>query len=208
MYEQITFGLTSAISFVTTGILAYLFTRSNSISKLLWSISFLILGLSMTFISIYGLGILSQPIVAPIDSLNPGLLAAGLLMSRAKKIGSYFLAYVLVIFFLILASSFVYGALAAPYVMLVHFPSGLVIFILPLYLALSRKVGRAAILVGVGGLLIGVAGMALATLTTSFQFLPADLVLEMLGPIFLAITILFTLGILATPAWGFDKHSH
>jgi hypothetical protein len=205
LYNEAIFGLTAAVSFVTFGILAWSFAKSKGIPRLLWSLAFFILGLSTALISIQGLGLLSNPLVAPLDSLIPGLLAAGLLMSRKKTWGTYFLSYVMVIFCIIFALSFPYGALAAPYVMLVHFPSGLVIFILPIYLSFAKKMPVSALLVGIGGLLIGIGGMALATLSTSFQILPQNLVLNILAPLFLSMTVLIALGILTTPSWGFVR---
>lgn len=205
MYNEAIFGLTSAVSFVGAAVLAWLFAKSKGVPKLLWSFAFFILGLSTALISIQGLGVLSKPIVAPVDSLIPGLIAAGLLMTRKKSWGNYFLIYVIALFCAILVLSFPYGALTAPYVMLVHFPSGLVIFLLPIYLALTKKVAIAGLLVGIGGLLIGIGGLALATLSTSFQILPQNLVLNTVAPIFLAMTVLIALGIFATPSWGFAK---
>ncbi|MCL5068034.1 MAG: hypothetical protein M1368_06750, partial [Thaumarchaeota archaeon] len=131
MYNGILFGITAAVSLVATIILGYLFAKSTKISRLLWSIAFFVLGMSTALISTQGLGVLSQPVIAPVDSLIPGLIAAGLIMSRKASWGFYFLAYVIIAFGLILALAVEYGALAAPYVMLVHFPSGLVIFLLP-----------------------------------------------------------------------------
>lgn len=205
MYNQVLFGLTAVVSFGATIILAYLFAKTTKISRLLWSLAFFVLGLSTALISIQGLGVLSQPIVAPLDSLIPGLLAAGLIMSRKASWGFYFLAYVVIVFGLILALAIEYGALAAPYVMLVHFPSGLIIFLLPIYLVLTKKVAVSGILVGIGGLLIGVGGLALATLSTKYQLLPESLVLNIVAPIFLSMTVLIALGIIATPSWGFNR---
>jgi hypothetical protein len=205
MYNEAIFAVTAAISFVASGLLVWLFAKSKAISKLLWSLSFLILGLSTALISIYGLKVLSIPLVAPLDSLIPGLLASGLVMSRRRMWGLYFLIYVVLMFCVLFGLSFAFGALAAPYVMLVHFPSGLVIFLLPIYLALTKKIAVEGLLVGVGGFLIGVAGLALATLSTGFQILPAAIVLEIIAPVFLAMTVLFTLGLLTTPAWGFPR---
>ena len=131
MYDQIIFGLTAAVSFVTAAILAWLFAKSRAIPKLLCSLSFFILGLSTALISYYGLSVLSQPLIAPVDSLIPGLLGAGLLMYSRENWGFYFLMYVILVFCALFALSFDFGALTAQYVMLVHFPGGLIIFILP-----------------------------------------------------------------------------
>jgi len=205
MYNQVLFGLTAVVSFAAALVLAYLFASSRKISRLLWAVAFLVLGLSTALISIQGLGVLSKPIVAPLDSLIPGLIAAGLIMSRQSRLGYYFLTYVVVIFCIIFALALRFGALAAPYVMLVHFPSGLVIFLLPIYLALTKKEAPSSLLVGLGGLLIGIAGFALASLSTSFQLLPASLVLNIVAPVFFTMTVLIALGLLITPSWGFAR---
>ncbi|MGA2875462.1 MAG: hypothetical protein ABSE82_07985 [Nitrososphaerales archaeon] len=202
MYDQIIFGLTAVASFVTAVILVWLFAKTREIPKLLWSLSFLVLGLSTALISIDGLSVLSQPLVAPVDSLIPGFLGAGLLMYFRKNWGFLFLIYVIPVFCVLFALSFVFGSLAAPYVMLVHFPGGLIIFILPIYMAVTKKLSITSLLVGVGGLLIGIGGLALASISMNVPILPASLVLEILAPLFLSMTLLFAVGLLATPGWG------
>ena len=87
--------------------------------------------------------------------------------------------------------------MAAPYVMLVHFPGGLIIFILPIYMAVTKKLSITSLLVGVGGLLIGIGGLALASISMNVPILPASLVDDILAPLFLSMTLLFAIGILA-----------
>jgi hypothetical protein len=205
MYNQPIFGLTAVVSFVSAAILVWLFTKDRKTPKLLWSLSFLILGLSTALISIEGLSVLSQPLVAPLDSLIPGFLGTGLLIYFKRNWGIYFLIYVILAFCTMLALSAAFGSLAAPDVMLVHFPGGLIIFILPIYLAVKKKVEVTSILVGLGGLLIGIGGLALASISMNVPILPASLVLEILAPLFLSMTLLFAIGILATPGWGFRR---
>lgn len=205
MYNQIIFGLSSIVSFVAAGLVAWLFTKTHTIPKLLWSLSFLILGLSTALISIDGLSVLSQPLIAPVDSLVPGFLGAGLLMSFKRKWGLYFLIYVVPVFFALIVLSLVYGSLAAPYVMLVHFPGGLIIFFLPIYMAVTKKLAISSLLVGVGGLLIGIGGLSLASISMNVPILPASVVLQIISPVFLTMSILIALGILATPSWGFSR---
>ena len=203
MYDQILFGLTAVVSFVSAGVVAWLFVKSRDIPKLLWSLSFFILGLSTALISADGLlKVLGFSYVAPLDCLIPGLMGAGLLMYSKENWGFYFLMYVILVFCALFALSFNFGALSAQYTMLVHFPGGLIIFILPIYLAITKKLAPTSLLVGLGGLLIGIGGLAIATLSTNFQILPQDLVLNIVAPIFLGMTLLFTVGILATPHWG------
>ena len=111
MYDQIIFGLTAVVSFVTAAILPWLFSKSSAIPKLLCSLSFFLLGLSTALISYYRLSVLSQPLIAPVDSLIPGLLGAGLLMYSREKWGLYFLMYVTLVFCALFALSFDFGAL-------------------------------------------------------------------------------------------------
>jgi hypothetical protein len=204
MYDQVLFGLTAVVSFLSAGVVAWLFVKSRDIPKLLWSLSFVILGLSTALISIDGLlPVLGLSYVAPLDSLIPGLMGAGLLMYSKENWGFYFLMYVILVFCALFALSFSFSALSAQYTMLVHFPGGLIIFILPIYLAITKKLAPTSLLVGLGGLFIGIGGMAIATLSTSFQMLPQDLVLNIVAPIFLGMTVLIAIGILVTPHWGF-----
>ena len=86
--------------------------------------------------------------------------------------------------------------------MLVHFPGGLTIFILPIYMALTKRLAMTSLLVGVGGLLIGIGGLALASISMNVPILPASLVLQILAPLFLGMALLFAIGILALQSGG------
>ena len=202
MYDEILFGLTSATSLVVALIFGAKLTRTGFPQRILWATSFAILSLVTAGVALSGLSFLSQPLVAPISSLIPGFMAAGLLWTWKHRVGSYFAMYIVATFLILLAAKLAAGAPTSLFVLSIHGPSGLVVFLLPTYLVIARKNAWSAILVGFGGLLIGVGGMGLATLSAGVPILPEDLVLALLAPIFFLMTVLFGLGLLATPGWG------
>ncbi len=202
MYDEILFGLTSAISFVISIVLGIGLTKSRGAQRAMWTGSFAILCVAAGGVALNGLSFLSEPLVGPLASLIPGLIAAGLLLSWKRAIGSYYTRYIVAIFAVLLAATLIAGAPILLFVAFIHLPSGLVLFFLPIYLVFSKRVPLNGILVGVGGLLIGVGGMGLATLSAGVPLLPQDLVLALLAPIFFAMTLAFGLGLLTTPGWG------
>ena len=202
MYDDILFGLTSGISFAVSLILLVRLAGPRRIEMAFWAASFAILFIVTAGVAINGLAFLSQPLVGPVASLMPGFLAAGLLWAWRRRAGSYYARYIIATFAVLLAANLTSGAPVLLFVALVHVPSGLVVFLLPIYLVLTRKNRSSGILVGLGGLLIGVGGMALATLSAGVPLLPEDVVLTLLAPIFLAMSVLFGIGLLSTPGWG------
>ncbi len=202
VYDQILFGLTSAASLIAAVVIIPNLVRSGGLQRLLWIVSFGILSVLAAGVALNGLGVLSQPLVNPASSLIPGFLAAGLLWAWKRRVGTYYLSYIVAIFTVLLAATLLANALPILFVVFVHFPSGLVIFLLPLYTAFAGKTRWSSLLVGIGGSLIGFGGMGLATLTAGVPILPAAVVLDLLAPIFLAMTLLLAIGILTTPGWG------
>jgi hypothetical protein len=202
VYDQVLFGLTSAISLIATVVIIAWLPKSGRPQRALWAISFAILCVVTAGVAVYGLGFLSQPFVNPVSSLISGFLAAGLLWAWKRRVGLYYLPYTIIAFLVLLSATLLANAPPVVFAVFIHAPSGLVIFLLPLYVVFARKAKWSGIMVGLGGLLIGVGGLALAALTAGVPILPADLVINLLAPIFFVMTLLFALGILTTPSWG------
>ena len=202
MYDDILFGLTSGVSLAIALVMLVRLAGPRRVERALWAASFAVLSFVTAGVALDGLSFLSEPLVNPVASLMPGFMAAGLLWAWKRPAGSYYARYVAAAFVVLLAATLTDGAPVVLFVALVHVPSGLVVFLLPVYLVLTKKNRSSGLLVGIGGLLIGVGGMALATLSAGVPLLPQDLVLELLAPIFLAMTVLFGLGLLSTPGWG------
>lgn len=208
MYDQVLFGLTSIVSLIAVIVMLARLNRPGRTPRALWVVSFAILCAVAAGVSLYGLGFLSQPLVNPVSSLISGLFAAGLLWAWRRRVGFYYLPYTVVAFLVLLAATLITSVPPVLFAVFIHAPSGLIIFLLPLYLAFARKTKWSGAMVGIGGLLIGIGGVALATLTAGVPILPADLVLNLLAPIFFVMTICFALGILATPSWGSVTVAH
>jgi hypothetical protein len=201
VFDEILFGLTSAISLAVSIIVGVRFAHSGGPHRAMWAASFAILFVVAAGVALNGLAFLSQTLVAPVSSLIPGFMAAGLLWTWKRPAGSYYARYVIAAFVVLLAATLAASASTVYFVAFVHAPSGLIVFLLPFYLVLTKKNTWSALFVGIGGLLIGVGGMALATLSAGVPLLPSDLVTALLAPIFFAMTVFFGLGLLATPGW-------
>jgi hypothetical protein len=195
LYDQILFGLTSATSLMAAVVITAKLHKFAPLQRGLWAISFGILCVLAAEIAVYGLGILSQPVVNPAASLIPGFLAAGLLRTWKRRVGFYYICYIVAVFVALLAATLLADAPPLAFVVFVHLPSGLVIFVLPIYTTLTKRTNWKSLMVSAGGLLIGIAGMGLATLSAGVPILPASIVTDLIAPVFLAMTALIALGI-------------
>jgi hypothetical protein len=139
VYDQVLFGLTSAISLIVVIVMLARLTKPGGTQRALWAISFAILCVVAAGVALYGLGFLSQPFVNPVSSLISGLFAAGLLWAWKRRVGSYYLPYTLAAFVVLLGATLVASAPPVLFAVFIHAPSGLVIFLLPLYMVLAKK---------------------------------------------------------------------
>jgi len=86
------------------------------------------------------------------------------------------------------------GRIATLVLAVVHGLSGLLIFILPLWLTFSGRMPVAYALVGIGGGLIGLGGLLLSFLKVGRPVLPQGTVLRLLPAVLLATTAAFVAG--------------
>lgn len=208
MLDQIFFGLTALTSLVLAGTLLSRYHQRKHIHGLLWAIAAIVFFLAGLLLALGGLAVLGAPYVPVVAAFIPALFADGALFVAFKKktYGTYYLAYVVImIIVLAVTKAMNLAAIATPVLIAIHAPSGLIIFLLPLIMAFTKRASVSSSLVGLGGLLIGIGGVALATLGTSAPLLPAALVLGIIAPLLFLVALLFTLGILATPGWGFRE---
>ena len=208
MFDQVFFGLMALTSFVLACALLWRYPQRRQVHVVFWGIAAIVLFAAGLLLALGGLAVLGQPYVPVIAAIIPAFFAVGVLLTtfKRKTYGTCFFAYaVLMIALLSVSKALGITATATPVLIAIHAPSGVIIFILPLIAAFTKRTSMSGSLLGFGGLLIGIGGVALATLGTSAPILPAAIVLEIIAPLLFSVSLLFTLGILSTPGWGFRE---
>jgi hypothetical protein len=165
-----------------------------------YMIAFLVLlvaGLLLIFLTY---DVLSNKLVVIVAALIPICLSLGLVIEFCPKYEKAYLAFILVGFAAMAVTRYTGPtALATAMLIVVHGIAGLLVFGLPIWAVVKRKVLADFSWVAVGGALIGIGGIALAFLKSEKQllFFSADVVFKILAPLLLLMTLAY--------AWGFVK---
>lgn len=144
---------------------------------------------------IQGFEILNSPLVVVAASLIPLGLSLGLVAEHLPACGTAYLVFAAAgLLAIILARLLAPAKIAALALALVHGVAGLVIFLLPLVLAVGAKAPPGFALVGMGGGLIGVGGLLLAFLKMGRPVLSREAILSLLPGLLLLMTAAFVGG--------------
>ncbi|MHA1974484.1 MAG: hypothetical protein ACTSW1_15910 [Candidatus Hodarchaeales archaeon] len=173
----------------------------------LWGISLLVLFVSGVLIILNGFEVLAEPLVPVVAALIPACLAVGIVFAvwPEEKYGLIFLVYALVVIVLLALAklNILLGDLSSIILMAVHIPSGLIITLVPIWTALTKKTDMASIAFGLGGLFISLGGilLAFATVPTLTPILTLTEIFGVLPLLLLIVGVLFVVGILYTSDW-------
>ena len=144
---------------------------------------------------ILGFEILDSPLTILVSTLIPLSLSLGLVAEYAPTYVVPYLIFALVGIVAIGITRFTSpGKTAALVLAPVHGLAGLLIFGMPIALALQRIVPAGFVWVGVGGGLIGVGGLLLSFLKTGRPILARDTILSVLPGLLLLTTAAFVYG--------------
>ena len=180
MFDQVFLSLTALISLILAVALLWRYSQDKHIHGLLFAVAAIVFFLAALLVDVGGLGVLSLWYVPVVSAVIPAFFADGLLFVAYKKkaYGNYYLVYsIIMIVLLALTKAVTLSTIATVVLIAIHTPSGIIMFLLPLILAFTKKTGMSGSLVGLGGLLIGIGGVALATLGAGVPILPAALVI-------------------------------
>jgi hypothetical protein len=184
---------------VFTALALRAYAKKGAVQTLLWALAMLALLVVGATILLYDFAGLQLPHTSPTGMFVPGLLAAGVLAAAYRpRWGIYYGVYVLLMTLVFIAVRAT-GGPYTPALLTVHVPSGLIIIIVPAWMAVRGL--RSLALSSVGGVLIAIGGMALAALSGGRPILPLEVVLVVLTPIVFFSTFLITLGFLLTGRW-------
>ncbi|MBN1369940.1 MAG: hypothetical protein JW954_06875 [Dehalococcoidaceae bacterium] len=162
-----------------------------------YMISFAVLLVAGLLLIFFTYDVLGNELVVIVAALIPLGLSVGLVSEFYPKYGPGYLVFALAGFLAIAITRYTGPATMATVILaVVHGIAGLIIFLLPIYVALKGKTVTSFIWVGIGGALIGLGGIALAYLKSGSQllFFSADLVFDILAPLLLVMTLAYAYG--------------
>ncbi len=159
----------------------------SNLTTTLYTISFGLLLLSSLLLLLMGFQIMENDYIAVVASLIPISLALGLVSDKLEYAIIY--SALISISFIIAASLrlFASGKIASFAIGGLHFISGTVIFLIPIFLFFTNKAGIQILFIPLGGIIIGTGGILLGLLKAGKSILEKEKV-EALFPIILFLT--------------------
>ncbi|HNT23642.1 MAG TPA: hypothetical protein PKM21_04710 [Anaerolineales bacterium] len=168
----------------------------DTVPIIAYTTAFGVLLIAGLLLIILGFDVLDAPIVVVISTIIPLALSLGLVWQHLPAYRSAYLAFVILGLLAVIVSRTVPipGRLPVMILALVHGLAGIIIFLLPIWLALQSRMGTAFSLVGVGGALIGAGGLLLSFLKAGKPILARTTILRILPGLLLLMTICFVAG--------------
>lgn len=161
-----------------------------------YSIAFGVLLVAGLLIIILGYEVLDSPVVVVVSTIIPLSLSLGLIWEHVGSLRFPYLIFTLIGFLAIVVTrSFRMPKRLPFYVLtLVHGMAGMVVFLLPSFLAAQGVTNPGFGLVGLGGALIGLAGLLLYFLKTGKPIVSRQIILQILPGILFMMTGAFVSG--------------
>lgn len=173
-------------------------TGLNPIPMLAYTVSFGVLLVAGLLILIIGFEILDTPSVVVIASLIPLAFSTGLVAEHLPRLTGLYLTLTAAGFSVIVFTRLSRTGKTGVYILaLIHGISGLMIFILPLYLSLHGRTPGRFMFISVGGGLIGMGGIFLAFLKTGRPVLGQRSLFSLLPGLLFVMTVCFVIGLSA-----------
>ncbi|MBI9045694.1 MAG: hypothetical protein JEZ06_14485 [Anaerolineaceae bacterium] len=159
-----------------------------------YTVGFGALLLAAILMAIMGFEVLESPFVVIVSTVIPLSIAMGLVSSYFPLLEIPFLIFTILGLIAVISTRFYWKKLATFSIILVHGIAGLIIFILPISLSLSKVAPLSFTIVGVGGGLIGIGGVLLSFLKVGKPLLSAEKVHGVLPGLLFIVTLLFVIG--------------
>lgn len=178
--------------------IAFGFDGTSALALWAYTIAFGVLLVAALLLLIFGLDVLDNRAVVIVAALIPLSLSVGLVAQYFPPASIAYTIFALVGFGALALSRFLAPPRLATIILAaVHGFSGLVIFLLPIWLSVVGRTPPAFVLVGVGGGLIGLGGLLLAFLRLGRPLLRRETIFAVLPGLLLAMTAAFVAGFAA-----------
>ncbi len=161
-----------------------------------YSLGFGVLLVAGLLLIILGMEVLDSPLVVVVSSIIPLSLSLGLVWQHLPGFRTFYLVFVVLAFLGILVTRLLPAPakLATLVLASTHGIAGLVLFLLPVILAVQGAMPPAFSLVGVGGALIGLGGLLLAFLKAGRPLLSKETIFTLLPVILFLMTLCLVAG--------------
>jgi hypothetical protein len=160
-----------------------------------YTIAFGVLLVAGLLLIILGFEILDSPLVVIVSTIIPLSLSLGLVWEYVPGWRTVYLIFAIGGFLAVAFTRYVTPGKAASFtVMPIHGIAGLLIFGLPIFLAVRGDVPTGFAWVGIGGALIGVGGLLLSFLKAGKPVLTRETILTVLPGLLLLMTAAFVAG--------------
>lgn len=161
-----------------------------------YTIAFGVLLIAGLMLIILGFEALDAPVVVVVSTIIPLSLSLGLVWQHLHAFRNAYLIFSIIGFLAIIFTRAIPMPKKVPTFVLAFFHgvAGMIIFLLPIWLALRGAVGAAFSLVGVGGALIGIGGLLLSFLKAGKPILSRETILKILPGLLLIMTVCFVAG--------------
>jgi len=170
--------------------------KLSTLPIIAYTIAFGVLLVAGLLLIILGFEVLDSPMVVIASTVIPLSLSLGLVWEHLAAYRTLYLVFAIVGFLAIVITRSVPMKNKLPVIVLacVHGIAGMMIFLLPVIMAISGTSHPAFSLVGVGGALIGVGGLLLALLKAGKPLLSRETIFRVLPGLLLLMTAAFVAG--------------
>ena len=167
----------------------------SNLTTTLYTISFGLLLLSSLLLLLMGFQIMENDYIAVVASLIPISLALGLVTDKLEHATVY--SALISVSFIIAVSLrfFASGKIASLAIGGLHFISGTVVFLIPIFLFYTDKAGIQILFIPLGGIIIGTGGMLLGLLKAGKSILEKEKVVALFPIILFLTTTAFVIGL-------------
>ncbi len=161
-----------------------------------YTIGFGVLLVSALLLLILGFEVLDTPTVVIITTIIPLSISTGLVWEHLASFRIFYLGFAIVGFLAVVVTRSISQPSKFPTVILaiVHGIAGLIIFLLPIFMAAQGRMRPAFALVSLGGALMGIEGIFLSFLKAGEPIFPRQTMRNILPWLLLITTICFVAG--------------
>jgi hypothetical protein len=170
--------------------------KLSTLPIIAYTIAFGVLLVAGLLLIILGFEVLDSPVLVIASTIIPLSLSLGLVWEHLAAYRTLYLVFAIVGFLAIVITRSVPMKNKLPVIVLacVHGIAGMIIFLLPVIMAIGGTAQPVFSLVGVGGALIGLGGLLLALLKSGKPLLSRETIFRVLPGLLLLTTAAFVLG--------------
>ncbi|MFN8412002.1 MAG: hypothetical protein U0Z26_06405 [Anaerolineales bacterium] len=185
-----------AMGFLAAYQIAIGIDRMDSVSIVAYTVAFGVLLVAGLLLIILGFEVLDAPIVVIISTIIPLSLSLGLVWQHLASFRTPYLIFVISGFVAVVLTRLIdmKGKIPLLVVAITHGVSGMIIFLLPIFVVFQGQVKFLFALVGLGGAFIGIGGLFLSFMKSGTPLISKENVLKTFSALLFISTLCFVIG--------------